>query len=131
MPWQTGHVWWFGGAPKVVAQPQNIFERVRSCAWTSRPMTVSQAGVMPGTPRGGHELRPAPRRARRPPRRCRRTRNSVASSKGLAMTWSPIGSPASENPHGTEIAGTPASGAGIVKTSFRYIAMGRRSSRRS
>ena len=40
------------------------------------------------------------------------------------MTWSPIGSPASENPHGTEIAGTPASGAGIVNTSFRYIAMG-------
>ena len=49
MPWQTGHVWWFGGAPKVVAQPQNIFERVRSCAWTSSPMTVSQAGLMPGT----------------------------------------------------------------------------------
>src|SRR5207245_7254019 len=41
IPWQTGHVWLFGGAPKVVGQPQNIFDRVRSCAWTSRPMTVS------------------------------------------------------------------------------------------
>src|SRR3989442_11299691 len=41
IPWQTGHVWLFGGAPKVVGQPQSIFDRVRSCAWTSRPMTVS------------------------------------------------------------------------------------------
>src|SRR5262245_52077110 len=43
IPWQIGQVWWFAGAPWAVAQPQNIFERVRSCAWTSRPMTVSQA----------------------------------------------------------------------------------------
>jgi len=41
IPWQTGHVWLFGGAPKLVGQPQNIFERVRSWAWTSRPMTTS------------------------------------------------------------------------------------------
>src|SRR5213078_1904943 len=43
IPWQTGHVWLFGGAPKVVGQPQNIFERVLSCAWTSSPMTTSQS----------------------------------------------------------------------------------------
>jgi len=41
IPWHTGHVWVFGGAPKVVGQPQNIFVRVVSCAWTSRPMTTS------------------------------------------------------------------------------------------
>ena len=41
MPWQIGQVWLLGGAPKVVGQPQNIFERVASWAWTSSPMTVS------------------------------------------------------------------------------------------
>ena len=64
IPWQTGHVWWFGGAPKAVAQPQNIFERVRSCAWTSRPITVSQTGLMtwcaPGTGASSGRRRGAP-----------------------------------------------------------------------
>ena len=32
MPWQISHVWLLGGAPNVVGQPQNIFERVASCA---------------------------------------------------------------------------------------------------
>ncbi len=41
IPWQTGHVWELGDPPKAVGQPQNIFERVRSWAWTSRPMTTS------------------------------------------------------------------------------------------
>ena len=41
MPWHTGQVWVFGAAPKVVAQPQNILVRVRRCACTSSPMTVS------------------------------------------------------------------------------------------
>src|SRR6266850_3459209 len=49
MPWQTGHVWVFGGAPKVVGQPQNILVRVVSCAWTSRPMTTSYFII--GSPR--------------------------------------------------------------------------------
>ena len=31
----------FGGAPNAVAQPQNSFDCVSSCAWTSRPMTAS------------------------------------------------------------------------------------------
>jgi hypothetical protein len=41
MPWHTGHVCVFGRAPNVVGQPQNIFVRVVSCAWTSSPMTTS------------------------------------------------------------------------------------------
>ena len=41
MPWQTGQVCALGGAANAVGQPQNIFERVRSWAWTSRPMTTS------------------------------------------------------------------------------------------
>jgi len=43
MPWQTGHVWWFGGAPKVVAQPQNIFER----AFTEVDAIVSPTAPTP------------------------------------------------------------------------------------
>jgi hypothetical protein len=34
-----GQVAEFGGAPTVTGQAQNIFERVRSWAWTSSPMT--------------------------------------------------------------------------------------------
>ena len=40
------------------------------------------------------------------------------------MSCRPIGRPASSSPHGTLIAGTPARFAGIVKMSFRYIAIG-------
>jgi len=42
-PRQTGHVCVFSPAPKPVWQRQNIFEAVRSWAWTSIPMTVSYA----------------------------------------------------------------------------------------
>ena len=41
IPWHTGHVCELGAAPNVVGQPQNIFERVRSWACTSSPMTTS------------------------------------------------------------------------------------------
>ena len=44
-PRQTGQTRVFGSsaAPSggAVGQPQNIFEVVRSCAWTSIPITVS------------------------------------------------------------------------------------------
>jgi len=40
------------------------------------------------------------------------------------VSWSPIGSPVESRPLGTLIAGTPARFAGIVKMSFRYIAIG-------
>ena len=40
------------------------------------------------------------------------------------MSWRPMGSPAAENPQGMEIAGTPASGDGMVNTSLRYMASG-------
>jgi hypothetical protein len=36
-----GQVKVFGSSPKVVEHPQNIFDRVRSWACTSRPMTGS------------------------------------------------------------------------------------------
>jgi len=60
MPWQTGHVCVFGGAPNVVGQPQNILVRVVSWAWTSSPMTTSHlasprtlvaCGFFTGSPR--------------------------------------------------------------------------------
>ena len=40
-PRQTGQVWVLGSAPKVVEQPQNIFDAVPSSTWVSRPMTGS------------------------------------------------------------------------------------------
>jgi hypothetical protein len=40
-PVHTGQVKVFGSSPKVVEHPQNIFDRVSSWAWTSRPMTGS------------------------------------------------------------------------------------------
>src|SRR5437667_10339796 len=43
----------FGGSPKVSSQPQNIFVRVESWTWISRPMTGSYVtSVMRSAPRG-------------------------------------------------------------------------------
>src|SRR2546426_8755512 len=42
---QTGHVWVFGSPPKPAWQPQNIFVRVFSWTWISRPMTGSHSGT--------------------------------------------------------------------------------------
>src|SRR5438445_11854515 len=91
IPWQTGHVWLFGGAPKVVGQPQNIFDRVRSCAWTSRPMTVSigagavrpafTVGGLPGARRGF--VRSCRARSPRTPRRRLLVRVRSAQDAGL------------------------------------------------
>src|SRR4051812_12143019 len=39
----TGHVWVFGSAPHSFAHRQNIFVRVLSCTWISRPMTGSHS----------------------------------------------------------------------------------------
>src|SRR5215470_6596055 len=39
-PRQTGQVCEFGSAPNSTGQVQNIFDRVFSCACTSRPMVV-------------------------------------------------------------------------------------------
>src|SRR5687767_4044889 len=41
-PRQVAHTFVFGGSPNEVGHAQNSFERVRSCAWTSRPMTACQ-----------------------------------------------------------------------------------------
>src|SRR4051812_27575869 len=45
-PRQTGHTLVLGGAPNEVEQPQNTLVRVRSCAWTSRPMTASNSDIV-------------------------------------------------------------------------------------
>src|SRR3954452_13258500 len=42
-PRQTGQVCVFGGSPKEVSQPQNIFVRVASWMWISRPITGSSS----------------------------------------------------------------------------------------
>src|SRR4051812_35443073 len=45
-PRQTGHVRVFGSAPKPDSQRQNIFVRVFSWTWISRPMTGSHSGTL-------------------------------------------------------------------------------------
>src|SRR5271155_176335 len=40
-PRHTGHTFVFGGSPKRVEHEQKIFDAVRSCTWTSSPMTGS------------------------------------------------------------------------------------------
>jgi hypothetical protein len=40
-PRQVGQVRVLGGSPKPTSQPQNIFVRVESWTWISRPMTGS------------------------------------------------------------------------------------------
>ena len=42
-PRQTGQVWVLGSAPKVVSQPQNIFDAVPSSTCVSSPMTGSNS----------------------------------------------------------------------------------------
>src|SRR5437588_9298420 len=42
---QTGQVRVFGSPPKPDSQRQNIFVRVFSCTWISRPMTGSHSGI--------------------------------------------------------------------------------------
>ncbi len=44
-PRHTAQTCVLGGAPKAVLQGQKIFERVRSCACTSRPMTGSKSAT--------------------------------------------------------------------------------------
>jgi hypothetical protein len=44
-PRQVGHTWVLGGAPKVVAQPQNIFVFVPSSTCTSSPSTGSNSAT--------------------------------------------------------------------------------------
>src|ERR1035441_7562875 len=46
-PRHTGQVRVLGGSPKDSSQPQNIFVRVASCTWISRPITASRAPEAP------------------------------------------------------------------------------------
>jgi len=41
IPRQIGHTLELGSFPNCVEQPQNVFDLVKSCAWTSRPITGS------------------------------------------------------------------------------------------
>src|SRR5262245_11131241 len=58
-----------GGAPNAVDAPENIFERVFSCAWVSRPMTISHFidSRSPGVPGGPGGSNLYPRRGPRMP----------------------------------------------------------------
>jgi hypothetical protein len=38
---QTGQAWVLGSSPNKVEHPQKIFDRVKSWAWTSSPITGS------------------------------------------------------------------------------------------
>ena len=51
MPRQTGQTFVFGGAPKLVGQPQKIFVAVASWTCTSRPMTGSYFAIASGSAR--------------------------------------------------------------------------------
>src|SRR5260370_1192725 len=46
-PRHTGHTFVFGGSPKRVEHEQKIFDAVRSCTWTSSPMTGSYFASKP------------------------------------------------------------------------------------
>src|SRR5512140_169464 len=47
-PRQTGQTLVFGGAPKLVGQPQKILVRVASWTCTSRPITGSYRAIISG-----------------------------------------------------------------------------------
>src|SRR5690348_13225050 len=58
-----------GGAPNAVEAPEKIFDAVVSCAWVSRPMTISQVIARPdriqaGNTEGTEDHRGPQRRAR-------------------------------------------------------------------
>ena len=115
----TGQVLAFGGAPKSVEHRQKILVAVFELHVHLEP---------------DHHLVPlAPGGARRRDHRCASSpsarssayaaTNICRSSKWLAMSWPPTGSP-STRPIGSDIAGTPARFAVHVKMSLRYISYG-------
>ena len=104
-----------GGSPKLSAQPQNIFVRVSSWTWISRPMTGSQS-VMP-PPSTGAPVKPIARSS------AYAASSSAFSLNAGPASWKPTGSP-SLSPLGIEMPGMPASDIGTVQTSLRYIASG-------
>ena len=107
MPVHTGQVFPLGGAPNAVEQAQKILLRVESWAWTSSPMTVSNA--IASYPSSGATRRNGRARSIAPA-----AVNSVSSRNGFERSCAPIGSPSAEKPHGTEIPGMPARLHGIV-----------------
>ena len=112
IPRHTGQVRVLGSSPKLSSQPQNIFVRVASWTWISRPMTGSRfmrAPLDPSKPIACSSAWAA-------------SRIRFSLNAGPAI-WKPTGRP-SARPFGIETAGMPASDIGTVQTSFRYIASG-------
>ena len=107
MPVHTGQVFPLGEAPNAVEQAQKILLRVESWAWTSSPMTVSNA--IASYPSSGATRRTGRTRSIAPA-----AANSVSSWKDFERSCAPMGSPSAEKPHGTEIPGMPARLHGIV-----------------
>ena len=112
----------WAGAPKRCAHAQNIFVARGELDVALEPDDGLVARAI-GVRVLAEERRTEVERRGRARARARRGRASPRRATG-AVSWRPIGSPASSNPHGTLIAGTPARFAGIVKMSFRYIAIG-------
>ena len=124
-PRQTAQVCVFGSAPNSVEQPQNIFDAVPSSTCVSSPMTGSYARQHVLVGHAHRQLRHAAR-ATAFGGGLEGGGDAVAAVVGHApgaMICSPTGSP-SDSPHGTEIAGVPASEAGSVHRSLTYIAIG-------
>ena len=108
MPRQTGQVWVLGGAPKVVAQPQNIFERVeelrvdlepddrlvRRCSCRATGSGRARPPVGAGVPGGGLLVGVGDAEQR-------------GLVEGAADELEPDRQPRRVKPHGTEIAGQP------------------------
>src|SRR5512140_2390322 len=114
MPVHTGQVFSFGAAPNAVEQAQKIWLRVESWAWTSSPMTVSNAIV--SYPSSGATRRSGRTRSIAPA-----AVTSVSSRTDLERGGAPMGRPAAEGPHGRGSPGMPARLHGIVEMADRYI----------
>src|SRR5437870_13299185 len=71
-PRQTGHTLVFGGLPNRVEQEQKIFVAVRSCTWTSSPITGSYFVVAAATEVSGVVAIGSNYKARREPDRAGR-----------------------------------------------------------
>ena len=115
-PRQTGQVRVFGGSPKLSSQPQNIFVRVSSWTWISRPMTGSQLGH-----RGC--LHGASRKSIAALERVGGVEQRVLAERRageLEADRQPLAQPARDR----DRRGCPASDIGTVQKSFRYIASG-------
>ena len=109
MPWQTGQVWVLGGAPKPVAQPQNILVARRELRVHLEPDDRLVRGVAHGAVLS--EVWPEARPPRVPVGRALvgvRRAQQRRLVEGAADELQPDGQAPPVKPHGTEIPGRPA-----------------------